>query len=117
MAYVQGFVLPVPADKKEAYRKAAADFSPIAREFGATRQVEAWGDDVPDGKLTDFRGAVKAEADETVVFSWIEYPSKAVRDAAHARMMADPRMQAMGSRMPFDGRRMIMGGFAPIVDA
>ncbi len=61
MAYVQGFVLPVPADKKEAYRKAAAAFSPIAREFGATRQVEAWGDDVPDGKLTDFKGAVKAK--------------------------------------------------------
>ena len=75
MAYVQGFVLPVPADKKEAYRKAAADFSPIAREFGATRQVEAWGDDVPDGKLTDFKGAVKAKPDEVVVFSWIEYPT------------------------------------------
>ncbi len=114
MTYVQGFVLPVPADKKEAYRKAAADFSPIAREFGATRQVEAWGDDVPDGKLTDFKGAVKATPDEVVVFSWIEYPSKEVADAAHQKLMSDPRMEKM--EMPFDGKRMIVAGFMPILD-
>ena len=101
MAYVQGFVLPVPADKKEAYRKAAADFSPIAKEFGAVRQVEAWGDDVPDGKLTDFKGAVKAKPDEVVVFSWIEFPSKEVAEAAHRKIMVDPRMKDMD--MPFDG--------------
>ena len=114
MSYVQGFVLPVPADKKEAYRKAAADFSPIAREFGATRQVEAWGDDVPDGKLTDFKGAVKATPDEVVVFSWIEYPSKEVADAAHQKLMSDPRMEKM--EIPFDGKRMIVAGFTPILD-
>lgn len=114
MTYVQGFVLPVPADKKEAYRKAAADFSPIAKEFGATRQVEAWGDDVPDGKLTDFKGAVKATPDEVVVFSWIEYPSKEVADAAHQKLMSDPRMEKM--EMPFDGKRMIVAGFMPILD-
>ncbi|TAJ28147.1 MAG: DUF1428 domain-containing protein [Reyranella sp.] len=114
MTYVQGFVLPVPADKKEAYRKAAADFSPIAKEFGATRQVEAWGDDVPDGKLTDFKGAVKAKPDEIVVFSWIEYPSKQVADAAHQKIMTDPRMKDMA--MPFDGQRMIVAGFTPILD-
>jgi uncharacterized protein YbaA (DUF1428 family) len=114
MSYVQGFVLPVPADKKEAYRKAAADFSPIAKEFGATRQVEAWGDDVPDGKVTDFKGAVKAKPDEAIVFSWIEYPSKQVADAAHQKIMTDPRMKDMA--MPFDGQRMIVAGFTPILD-
>jgi uncharacterized protein YbaA (DUF1428 family) len=114
MTYVQGFVLPVPADKKEAYRQAATDFSPIAREFGATRQVEAWGDDVPDGKLTDFKGAVKARPDEIVVFSWIEYPSKEVADAASRKIMTDPRMKGMS--MPFDGQRMIIAGFSPILD-
>ena len=117
MSYVEGFVLAVPSASKETFRSHAAEAAQLFKEFGATRVVECWGDDVPDGKLTDFRLAVKAEADETVVFSWIEYPSKTVRDDAHARMMADPRMHAMGSRMPFDGRRMIMGGFAPIVDA
>jgi uncharacterized protein YbaA (DUF1428 family) len=77
--------------------------------------VECWGDDVPDGKVTDFRGAVKAQADEVVVFSWIEWPSKAVRDAGMRRMMEDARMQDM--QMPFDGKRMIFGGFQPILDA
>ena len=78
--------------------------------------VESWGDDVPDGKLTDFKGAVKAKADEVVVFSWLEYPDKATRDAANQKMMADPRMKEMGADMPFDGKRMIFGGFAPLVD-
>jgi uncharacterized protein YbaA (DUF1428 family) len=114
MSYVQGFVLPVPADKKEAYRQAAADFSSIAKEFGATRQVEAWGDDVPDGKLTDFKGAVKAKPDEIVVFSWLEFPSKEVADAAQQKIMTDPRMKDMA--MPFDGQRMIVAGFQPILD-
>src|SRR6476646_7309953 len=117
MSYVEGFVLAVPSANKETFRSHAVEAAKLFKEFGATRVVECWGDDVPDGKLTDFRGAVKAEAGETVVFSWIEYPSKAARDAAHARMMSDPRMQAMGSQMPFDGRRMIMGGFEPILDA
>ncbi len=116
MKYVDGFVVAVPAANKEAYHRLAAAAAPLFIEFGATRIVECWGDDVPDGKLTDFRGAVKAQEDEVVVFSWIEYPSKAVRDAANEKMMNDPRMKALGE-MPFDGKRMIFGGFAPILDA
>jgi uncharacterized protein YbaA (DUF1428 family) len=116
MRYVEGFVAAVPAANKEAYRKHAAEAAPLFNEFGATRMVECWGDDVPDGKLTDFRRAVQAKEDEVVVFSWIEYPSKEVRDAANARIMSDPRMKAMGDTMPFDGKRMIFGGFAPILD-
>jgi uncharacterized protein YbaA (DUF1428 family) len=116
MKYVDGFVVAVPADKKEAYLALAAKAAPLFKEFGATRVVECWADDVPDGKLTDFRMAVKAEDNEEVVFSWIEYPSKEVRDAANAKMMADPRMKEMGESMPFDGKRMIYGGFAPILN-
>jgi uncharacterized protein YbaA (DUF1428 family) len=116
MTYVQGFVVAVPAANKEAYRKHAADAAPIFREFGATRLVEAWGDDVPEGKLTDFKGAVKAAPDEVVVFSWLEFPDKAVADAANEKMMSDPRMKEMGASMPFDGKRMIYGGFASLAE-
>lgn len=116
MAYVEGFVAAVPAANKEAYRRHAAEAAPLFKEFGVTRMVETWGDDVPDGKLTDFRRAVKATADEVVVFSWFEYPSRAVRDAANQRIMSDPRMRDMAATMPFDGRRMIFGGFATILD-
>ena len=116
MKYVDGFVLAVPAANKEQYRQHAAQAAPLFKEFGVSRMVECWGDDIPDGKLTDFRGAVKAREDEVVVFSWFEYPSKEVRDAAMQKMMSDPRMQAMGENMPFDGKRMIFGGFVPILD-
>jgi uncharacterized protein YbaA (DUF1428 family) len=114
MAYVEGFVAAVPAANKEQYRQHAAEAAVLFKEFGATRIVECWGDDVPDGKLTDFRGAVKAKDDEVVVFSWIEYPSKQVRDEANKKMHADERMASM--EMPFDGKRMIFGGFAPLLD-
>ncbi len=114
MAYIDGFVIAVPTANKEAYRKMAEQAAVLFKKFGATRVVECWGDDVPDGKVTDFRGAVKAEANETVVFSWIEYPSKEVRDEAGRKMMEDPEMGKM--EMVFDGKRMIFGGFAPIVD-
>ena len=116
MGYVDGFVAAVPAANKEGFRKHAAEAAPLFKEFGATRVVECWGDDVPDGTLTDFRRAVQAKEGEVVVFSWIEYPSKEARDAAHGRMMSDPRMKAMGDTMPFDGKRMIFGGFAPLLD-
>ncbi len=117
MAYFEGFVAAVPAANKEAYRRHAAEAAPIFRALGATRIIENWGDDVPDGKVTDFKGAVKAKPDEVVVFSWLEYPSKAARDAANEKMMSDPRMKEMGATMPFDGKRMIYGGFAGLVDA
>jgi uncharacterized protein YbaA (DUF1428 family) len=116
MSYIEGLVLAVPATKKDAYRDFAARASELLKEYGATRVVECWGDDVPDGKVTDFKRAVQAEPGETVVFSWIEYPDKAVRDAAVAKMMSDSRMRELGA-MPFDGKRMIMGGFATLLDA
>lgn len=116
MAYVDGFVLAVPIANREAYRASAAKAWPLFKEFGATRHIECWGDDVPDGKTTDFKRAVKAEGHETVVFSWIEYPSKEVRDAANKKMREDPRMEEMAKDMPFDGKRMIFGGFMPIFD-
>ena len=117
MSYIEGFVAAVPRANKDAYRKHAAGASSMFHEFGATRQVETWGDDVPDGKVTDFKGAVKAKPDEIVVFSWLEYPDKATRDAANKKMMDDPKMKDMGANMPFDGMRMIWGGFQPINDS
>lgn len=116
MAYIDGFVIAVPATNKEAYREVCTRAAELFREYGATRVVECWEDDVPDGKITDFRRAVKAEPGEAVMFSWIEYPSKQVRDEANRRIMEDPRMQGP-EEMPFDGKRMIYGGFAPLLDA
>src|SRR5690554_6256895 len=113
MAYIEGFVLAVPAGNKEAYRKAATDALPRFKEYGATRLVEAWGDDVPDGKVTDFKGAVKAQPGEVVVFSWIEYPDKATRDHANERMREEMKET---TEMPFDAQRMIYGGFTPLND-
>ena len=116
MTYFEGFVAAVPEANKDAYRKHAADFVPIGREFGIKRHVEAWADDVPDGKVTDFKKAVDAKPGEAVVFSFFEYPSKAERDAANDKFMSDPRMKDFGASMPFDGKRMIMGGFEAIVE-
>ena len=115
MTYVEGFVAAVPNENKEAFREQAAGLAPLFRECGVQRQVECWGDDVPRGKLTDFYGAVQAKEDETVVFAWFEYPDKATRDAANEKMRTDPRMQPTGDS-PFDGKRMIFGGFDAIVD-
>jgi uncharacterized protein YbaA (DUF1428 family) len=115
MNYVDGFVAAVPAVNKDVFLAHAKMALPLFKEFGATRMVECWGDDVPDGKLTDFRRAVKAEEGEVVLFSWIEWPSKEVRDSGMKKMMEDPRMRNM--EMPFDGKRMIFGGFQPILDA
>lgn len=117
MGYADGYVLAIPQDKKDAYRELAQKCAPIFKEYGAIRVVEAWADDVPDGELTDYKRAVQAKGDETVVYSWIEWPSKAVRDEAWPKLMEDERMKPENNEMPFDGKRMIYGGFAPIVDA
>lgn len=116
--YVNGFIVPVPEEKKEAYREVAEKFWPIARDFGCLSHVEAWEADVKDGEHTDFRRAVDLQAGERVVFSWMTWPDKATADAAHDKMMADPRMAEFGdgSAMPFDGKRMVIGGFDIIVD-
>ena len=116
MTYFEGFIVPVPEANKEAYRKSAADFAPVFQEFGVKRHVEAWDSDVTEGKVTDFRMAVDAKPDEKVVFSWFEYPDKATRDTANEKIRNDERMKEMGADMPFDGKRMVVGGFDAIVE-
>jgi uncharacterized protein YbaA (DUF1428 family) len=116
MSYVDGFVAAVPTANREAYRRHAAAAAELFREFGALNVVECWGDDVPEGQVTSFPMAVKREADETVVFAWITWPSKTVRDEGWKKVMADPRMQPESNPMPFDGKRLIYGGFEVIVD-
>jgi uncharacterized protein YbaA (DUF1428 family) len=107
----------VKPGQKEAYRAMAEKAAPIFREYGALRVVEGFEDDVTDGKVTDYRRAVKAEEGEKIVFSWIEWPDKATRDEAWKKIMEDPRMQPEKDKeMPFDGPRMFWGGFEPIVD-
>jgi uncharacterized protein YbaA (DUF1428 family) len=117
MAYIEGFIAAVPARNKDAYRQHASQSVSLFKRLGATRQVESWGDDIPAGKVTDFSGAVKAKPDEVVCFSWLEYPDKATRDKANQQMRDDPEMMEMGKSMPFDGQRMIWGGFTPINDS
>ena len=116
MNYIDGFLIPVPAGKKDAYLAMATVAATVFKECGATRVVECWGDDLPVAKLTGFKLAVKAEGDENVVFSWVEWPSKAARDEGNAKFMQDPRLEAF-SDMPFDGKRMVLGGFVPLLDS
>ena len=116
MSYIDGFVLAVPTANKEKFLAHARSGDVVFLEHGALRVVECWGDDVPHGKTTDFFGAVKATAEETVVFSWIEWPDKATRDAGMQKMMEDPRLDPAKNPMPFDGARMIYGGFEPIFE-
>lgn len=116
MSYIDGFVLAVPTANKQKFIDHARAMDPVFIEMGAIRCVECWGDDVPPGKQTDFQRAVQAKADETVVFSWVEWPDKATRDACMKRMMEDPEMSPEKNPMPFDGMRMIFGGFQPVVD-
>lgn len=115
MDYIDGFVIAVASDKKDQYRTVAEAAAVVFKEFGALSVVECWGDDVPPGKLTSFPLAVKCEPDEVVVFSWVRWPTKAVRDQGMKRVMEDPRMR--NAEMPFDGNRMIYGGFQIIVEA
>jgi uncharacterized protein YbaA (DUF1428 family) len=114
MAYIDGFVIPVPTVAKQGFLDHAHAVDKFFIDFGATRIVECWADDVPDGKRTDFRRAVAATDAESVVFSWIEWPDKHVRDAAMTAMTSNDAM--MAQPMPFDGKRMIYGGFEPVVD-
>ena len=120
MAYIDGFVIAVPTANKQKFIDHAAMADTLFMEWGATHIVEAWQDDVKDGKVTDFRRAVQARDDESIVFSWITWPDKATRDVATAKMMAedfkDPRMDQENNPMPFDGMRMIYGGFSPVVE-
>lgn len=116
MAYVDGFVAAVPTDNREIYRKHAAIAAGVFKENGALHVVESWGDDVPAGVVTSFPMAVKCNENETVVFSWITWPSRAARDAGMQKSMADPRLSSDANPMPFDGKRMIYGGFEVIVD-
>lgn len=116
MFYVDGYVLAVPTANKEAYKKVALVASAVFKENGALKVVECWGDDVPEGKLTSFPMAVKCEPNETVVFSWIIWPTRKIRDQGMEKAMADPRMQPGTTPMPFDGKRMIFGGFEMLVD-
>ena len=113
MPYIDGFIAAVQRDRRTAYEGFAQRSWTLFNRYGALRQVETWGDRVPDGKLTDFRRAVQCKPDETVVFSWITWPDRAARDRGNKAMMEDPAMNDM-SDMPFDGKRMIYGGFAPI---
>ena len=116
MSYVDGFVAAVPTANRETYRKHAELAAVVFKEHGAERVVECWGDDVPEGKVTSFPMAVKRKDDETVVFSWIVWPSRTARDEGMKKVMADARLQPETNPMPFDGQRLIYGGFVPIVD-
>jgi uncharacterized protein YbaA (DUF1428 family) len=113
--YIQGFLVPVPEAKKAEYQDIAEKFWDIAKDYGALSQVEAWEADVKDGTLTDFRRAVNLVPGEKVVFAWMTWKDRATADASHDKMMADPRMKQFGDNMPFDGKRMVFGGFEPLV--
>jgi uncharacterized protein YbaA (DUF1428 family) len=117
MSYVDGFVAAVPTANREKFRKHAADAAAVFKEHGALKVVECWGDDVPDGKVTSFPMAVKCEPGETVVFSWIVWPSREVRDAGHGQGHGRPAGAAGRNPMPFDGKRVIYGGFEVVVEA
>ncbi|MCG7553825.1 DUF1428 domain-containing protein [Pseudoalteromonas piscicida] len=116
MSYIDGFVCAVPTSKREEYQAHASKAAKVFKKFGAEHVVEAWGDDVPDGTLTSFPMAVKCKPDETVVFSWITWPSKEVRDAGMAEVFKDPICDQEANPMPFDGKRLIYGGFKTIVE-
>ena len=124
MAYIDGFVIACPEANKQKFIDHANTADSVFIEMGALRVIECWGDDVPEGKSTDFRRAVKAEPGEAVLFSWIGWPDKETRDAGMAKMTemmtdpskADPRMDPEKNPMPFDGKRMIFGGFVPVVE-
>ena len=117
MSYVDGFIVAVPKNKVEDYKELAQKAGEVWKDHGALAYVECLGDDVPYGKLTSFPRAVQATEDEVVAFSWIVYESREKRDEINAKVMADPRMNQAAESMPFDGKRMIYGGFTTFVEA
>jgi uncharacterized protein YbaA (DUF1428 family) len=116
MSYFEGFIVAVPETNKDAYIEFNKGLAPLLREVGVQRFAEAWDSDVPEGKVTDFRKSVDAKPDEKVVIAWFEYPDRQARDAANEKMMSNPRMAEVGANAPFDGKRMILGGFDAIVE-
>ena len=116
MNYIDGLVAAVPTGRRDEFLKHAKESADVFKEYGALKVVDCWGDDVPEGEVTSFPMAVQCKDDETVVFSWIVWPSREVRDVGMEKMMADPRMQPDVNPMPFDGKRMIFGGFEVILD-
>ena len=117
MTYIDGFILAVPTANREGFRAMASRVGKIFVEHGALRVVENWGDDVARGEITDFYRAAQAGEDETIVFSFIEWPSKEARDRGNETVAADPRLEPLpGEKDIFDSRRMIYGGFVPVVD-
>ena len=116
MAYIDGFVIPVPKKNLKAYRAMASKAAKVWLDHGALEVHECVADDVKPGKLTSFPQAVKLKPDEVVVFSWILYKSRAQRDRVNAKVMKDPRMQTPAEQWPFDGKRMIYGGFVPLLE-
>lgn len=116
MSYIDGFVAAVPNANKAVYIEHARKAAVVFKRHGAQKLVENWGTDVPEGEVTSLPMAVQCKPDETVVFSWVEWPSKAVRDEGMAKIMADPRMKPDANPMPFDGKRLIYGGFVPVLD-
>ena len=116
MNYVDGFVAAVPTANREVYLRQAQLAATVFKEYGALKVVECWGDDVPEGKVTSFPMAVQRKPDETVIFSWIVWPSRAARDEGMKKSMADPRLDMKANPMPFDGQRLIYGGFEVILD-
>ncbi len=117
MSYIDGFVAAVPTANKDKYITHATLAASVFKEHGALKVVECWGDDVPEGKVTSLPMAVKRKDDETVVFSWIVWPTRAARDQAWEKVMADPRLSPETNPMPFDGKRLIYGGFDMILEA
>lgn len=116
MSYVDGCVIAVPTAQRETFKKHAETAAAVFKEHGALSVVDCWGDDVPEGKLTSFPMAVKLKEDETVVFSWIIWPSREIRDAGMQKAMEDHRLKPETNPMPFDGQRMIYGGFHMLVN-
>ena len=116
MPYIDGYVAAIPTRNKQAFTRLATASAIVFKEHGATNVIECWGDDVPEGKLTSFPKAVKCKPDETVVFSWISWPSRKARDRGMKKVMADRRMLEPPSPKLFDGKRMIFGGFKTIVE-